>query len=232
MTIKRDLVGKTINNLEVIKFSHFSEPFFHKGKNKGRRKFWLCKCTLCGKESVQREDSLLNGHSKSCGCLQKLKATKHGQWSRDNYLYWRYDMIRQRCYNPKCKGYKDYGARGIKMCDSWLKNPKSFIDWAYSNGYKKELTIERVDVNGNYCPENCIWIPKQEQPKNRRCTVWIKYNDKLICIAEACREAGISYNACNNLRKRNKITAQRAFDFMRTHIYNRHIKAWERKNEN
>lgn len=214
MTIKRNLEGMVFNNLRVLRFSRYSEPLFSNGKNKGRRKFWVCLCEKCGKISEEREDSLLNGHSKSCGCLQRESVTKHGQWSRDNSLFWRYNMIVQRCYNPNNKSYKDYGGRGIKMCDDWRNNPKSFIDWAYRNGYQKNLTIERIDVNGNYCPENCVWITKEEQQKNKRNNVKIKFKDGEYCVTNICTILGIPNGSVRYFANKNNITQQEAFDLI------------------
>lgn len=213
MTIKRDLEGQIFNNLRVLSFSRFSKPIFSKGINKGRRKYWLCRCEKCGLITEQREDSLLNGHSKSCGCLQKEKVSKHGQWARDNSLFWRYNMIVQRCYNEKNKSYKNYGGRGIKMCDEWRNNPKSFLDWAYESGYRKDLTIERIDVDGDYCPENCTWITKEEQQKNKRSNVKIIYHGNIYCNAEICRLLGFGRNAIRYYSKRG-MSNQEAFELI------------------
>lgn len=214
MTKIKKLEGMTFNNLRVLKFSRFSEPVFCNGKNKGRRKFWLCKCEKCGKVSEQREDSLLNGHSKSCGCLQKEAVTKHGQWSRDNSLFWRYNMIVQRCYNKNNHAYKDYGGRGIKMCDEWRNNPKSFLDWAYASGYQKNLTIERLDVNGNYCPENCVWITIAEQQRNKRNNIKIIYKNQNYCVTDICNILNIPEGSVRYFANKNNITQQQAFDLI------------------
>lgn len=171
MTTNRDLVGKTFNNLEVIKFSHFSEPVFYKGKNKGRRKFWLCKCILCGKTKAIREDSLLDSHIKSCGCLQRKNAyimsqnnIKHHKTNTRLYNIW--CSMKQRCYYVKHKEFKYWGGKGVTVCDEWKDNFQNFYDWAINNGYKDNLSIDRINCNGNYCPDNCRWATAKEQVNN------------------------------------------------------------------
>lgn len=93
---------------------------------------------------------------------------------RSPKLYSVWNNMHQRCENPNCKSYKNYGARGITVCDEWEKYPP-FYDWAMSHGYREGLSIERYDVNDKYCPDNCTWIPQSEQPKNRRLCLKNKY---------------------------------------------------------
>lgn len=85
-----------------------------------------------------------------------------------------YHGMMYRCYNPKCKSYKDYGARGITVCEEWRNDKQAFIDWAYANGYKDELSIDRIDNDGNYNPWNCRWVTIKQQVNNRRCNFYIK----------------------------------------------------------
>jgi len=99
--------------------------------------------------------------------------------------------MNSRC-NPSHKDALRYGKRGIKVCDEW-KSYESFAKWARSNGYKEELTIERINVNGNYCPENCTWIPIEKQARNRRTTYWVNYMGKRMSLAEACKIADLPY---------------------------------------
>lgn len=158
-----DITGKKFGRLTVIK----------KSGHRGKDVTWECSCD-CGKTVIVSGNDLRSGHTQSCGCLQRERATevntKHGaagRGGRDN-LYSRWEGIKKRCYTKSCKSYKDYGGRGIKMCDEWLNDYSAFREWALSNGYEPHLTIERKDVDGDYCPANCTWIPKGEQTKNRR----------------------------------------------------------------
>lgn len=127
---------------------------------------WKCRCD-CGKIAYVRGGALTSGHSVSCGCYKReqstMRATKHGHRFEKLYQVWL--AIKQRCTNPRCKDYPHYGARGIKRCEQW-NDYRVFREWALANGYQEGLTIERRDVNGDYCPENCCWITKAEQGKN------------------------------------------------------------------
>ena len=96
-----------------------------------------------------------------------------------------------RCYRPSIFAYKDYGGRGITVCDEWRKDFMSFYNWALNNGYEETLTIDRIDVNGNYEPNNCRWIPMGEQSKNTRKNVYFTYNGKTQVLSDWAREFGI-----------------------------------------
>ena len=104
-----------------------------------------------------------------------------------------YQNMRQRCYNPKSARYERYGGRGIKICDEWLgkQGKKNFVIWAIENGYCPDLSIERIDINKDYCPTNCKWIELKEQSKNKCCTHLITHNGKTQCLEEWCRELGL-----------------------------------------
>lgn len=108
----------------------------------------------------------------------------------------------ERCENPNCKAYKNYGARGIQVCDEWKNNFVSFYNWAMSNGYRDDLTIERINVNGNYCPENCTFIPLSEQAKNKTNNVWITYNGETHYLAEWARITGYDAQTIRNRLKK------------------------------
>lgn len=105
--------------------------------------------------------------------------------------------IKRRCLSPIEPRYKDYGGRGIIICDEWL-NFDNFADWALSHGYSDNLTIERIDVNGNYCPENCTWITREAQRLNTRHNIRVEYNGKTWVLSELCKEYGVKYDTVHN----------------------------------
>lgn len=102
--------------------------------------------------------------------------------------------MKARCYNATHDRYKDYGARGIVVCDEWLNDFTVFYDWAMNNGYKENLTIDRIDVNGNYEPSNCRWVTSKEQQRNTRYNRNYTINGKTHCITEWCEILGINRN--------------------------------------
>lgn len=164
-----NLVGQQFNYLEVIR----------RDENKhGQCAYWVCLCHRCGNKISVASTKLKNGHTKSCGCLHPTSDVQ-GQ-SRDR-LYGIWIKMKHRCYNQKDKHYKNWGARGIRICAEWLENYNNFRDWALANGYKDDLSINRIDNDGDYCPENCEWTTLHEQSKNTRKTVYITVNDFTMC---------------------------------------------------
>lgn len=120
--------------------------------------------------------------------------------------------MKRRCFNEKDPRYHQYGGRGITVCDSWVASFDNFVDWALENGYADDLTIERIDVNGNYCPENCTWITRKEQAYNKRDTIWIDYKGRHIQLKKLCEEKGLRYDAINNRIVAMKWDVERAID--------------------
>ena len=164
-----DHTGKRFGKLTVI--SRAEDYVAPNGKH---HVCWLCKCD-CGNKITVDVCQLTNGHTQSCGCLRSEKAsavhtTHSGRYDR---LYKVYANMKNRCYNANSNDYQYYGGRGIRICDEWLENYQAFKDWAYRNGYDDsarygECTIDRINVDGNYCPENCRWVNMSVQNKNKR----------------------------------------------------------------
>ena len=161
--ISLHLEGQRYGKLTVIKEE---EPLYSNSNKMIRR--WLCLCD-CGKTTVVRHGDIRNGRTLSCGCYnfeKESKAKIHG-YSRTK-LGRVFEAMKQRCNNPNNKNYRDYGGRGIKVCNEWLENQSSFYEWSINNGYKEGLTIDRIDVNGNYEPSNCRWTNQETQCVNQR----------------------------------------------------------------
>lgn len=156
-----------------------------------RGQFWLCRCD-CGEVLSAHGVEIRNGVKTSCKkCGRKRtseSSKKHGM--TDTRLYKEWANIKSRCNGPGDQK-KQYHARGITYCKEWERF-EPFMEWALANGYRDDLTIDRIDVNGNYCPENCRWITHAEQCGNTRRNVMVTYNGKQMCFAAAVREAGIN----------------------------------------
>lgn len=172
---------------------------------------WLCKCD-CGNEITTKSSSLLRGLTKSCGCLRKdttsKRFTKHN--GRFEHLYTIYCSMKSRCQNSKNEHYKFYGGKGIKVCDEWKTDYSNFREWALKNGYSPELSIDRIDVNGNYEPNNCRWVTKQEQANNKTNNDFIEYQGEIHTIAEWARIKGLSYYSLYQRIKVHKWDIERA----------------------
>ena len=162
-----DLTGQRFGGLTVIGFAK---------KSNDRQYMWKCRCD-CGNEIVIRSHSLRSGNTRSCGCLQKETNIKlrqtHGMTKTRLYNIWQ--SMKQRCSLPSASCYKYYGGRGITVCNEW-QNFEPFCEWALANGYADNLTIDRIDVNGNYEPNNCRWLTIQEQQNNTRRSHNITFN--------------------------------------------------------
>lgn len=171
-----DLTSQTFYRLTVIR---------RIVDNTKKHAVWLCKCE-CGNHTIVQSDNLRSGHTKSCGCLNKENIHKHGYTNTNIHNIWK-EMI-QRCTNPNHKSYKNYGDRGIKICDRWLQsNGKGFINFLKDIGKRPAgMTLDRIDNNGNYCKENCRWTTRQQQNTNYRRNRMITINNQTKCITEWC----------------------------------------------
>ena len=180
-----DLAGERFGRLTVIERS----------PNDGRRTMWKCRCQ-CGSTVTVRAENLRSGNTQSCGCYEKEQTVKrlykHGM--SGTRLAGIYNAMLQRCYNINNSGYQMYGGRGISVCEEWLNDPKSFYDWCLLNGYGDGLSIDRIDNNGNYSPENCRWVDFYTQANNTRKNVYIEFKGEVHTIKEWSRITGIKYN--------------------------------------
>jgi hypothetical protein len=155
-------VLKRIKNITGNRFGRIVAVAFA-GTRDGHA-MWECRCD-CGRIVIIGSNLLLNGHTKSCGCLRKEHTRKHGQTRTRLFNIWR--GMHQRCTDQNKSNYKYYGARGISVCHEWNEFAP-FKDWADAHGYDEALTIDRIDPNGNYEPSNCRWISIEDQQRNRR----------------------------------------------------------------
>jgi hypothetical protein len=160
---------------------------------------WNCVCE-CGTEKVVNIYELLRGNSKSCGCLAReiviernKSLAKYGAEHQRLLHIW--DTMKARCYRPNSKDFKNYGARGIQICEEWKNNFFVFYEWARENGYEDHLTIDRINVNGNYEPANCQWATTKQQGNNTRVNRNITIGGETKTIAEWSEVAGISPKA-------------------------------------
>lgn len=133
---------------------------------------------------------------------------KHGAWLRDKKLYSIWSTMIHRCEDAKREKYRDYGERGIVVCEEW-HDANKFMDWAFSNGYEEGLQIDRIDNNGNYEPSNCRWVTPKENSRNRRNTVYLTIDGETKCVAEWCEELDVSqYTVYWWIRKKGKEYAE------------------------
>ena len=158
------------------------------------RTYWICKCD-CGNIKSIRSDCVKNGTTYSCGCACKTCHEKiHGQSMTKLYHVWA--TMKHRCNNHNNKNYRNYGGRGIEVCDEWNK-PDSypiFYKWAIENGYKNGLTIDRINVNEGYNPNNCRWVTQSEQCNNQRRNVLLTYNGETLNLNQWAKKLKINKN--------------------------------------
>ena len=194
----KNLVGKRFGKLVVLA---------RHGLINGKA-MWLCQCD-CGNTIITRGYCLLNGESTSCGC----NVIKHGK--SDSRIYKIYTHIKGRCFSTTHDNYHNYGGRGITICDEWLDKDNGFMNfynWAMENGYSDDLTIDRIDVNGNYEPSNCRWATRLEQANNKRNSTYVTYKNETHTITEWARKMGFNYGTLKSRLNSSLWTVEEAFE--------------------
>ena len=179
--------GDVFGRLKVLSLHHIKKYTSPSGINKNIE-YYVCQCE-CGNKIITTKDRLKSKRTRSCGCLFKETHTKHN--IRHTRIYRIWCLMKGRCNSKSSNSYYNYGARGITICKEWEESPIAFYNWAMANGYRDDLSIDRIDNNGNYEPSNCKWSTKQEQNKNQRRTRFITYKGQKKCLADWAKEFGI-----------------------------------------
>ena len=221
----KDLTGMTFGRLTVLKCL---------GSNEHKKRIWLCSCS-CGKTTILTTNHLTRSVEpvKSCGCLgieaRRKALTKHGQ--RHTRLYNIWLNMRDRCLIETNPAYINYGGRGIEICEEW-DDFNNFWKWAEKSGYSNELTIDRIDVNGNYCPENCRWVGRKKQSNNKRNNDYLTYKGITKTRQEWAEEYDINVEHLRVLLKRFDRDLEFIIDYMLKQGYKQqkfqHLTKWKK----
>ena len=191
-----NLIGKRFGKLTVIKKLE---------NNKFNHSTWLCKCDCGNKIVIDRSNLSINKtKTVSCGCHKKEIITKHNKYKTKIYSV--YIAMKQRCYNKQSIPYKYYGGRGIKICDEWLDEENGFINfynWSINNGWKEGLSIDTINTNADYKPDNCRWTNSLTQMNNTRRNHYVTHNNETHTIAEWARILNENYSTLYNKLKNN-----------------------------
>lgn len=200
-----DLTGQKYGRLTVIERC---------GSNSLGNAMWRCRCD-CGNEIVIRGSCLTTGNTKSCGCYRREQTISRSQTHGKSHtrIHYEWQSMKNRCFDKKDKSYPDYGERGITVCPEWLgkHGAENFISWAYNNGYSDDLTIDRKDPDGNYCPENCRWSTRKEQANNKRNNILVTYNGETKTLKQWCEELNLDYAITRQRIRRNHWSIEKAF---------------------
>lgn len=183
-----------------------------------KEKRWLCKCD-CGNYIYTYGYCLKNGHTKSCGCLLDearhdkniIRHKTHGMTNTRIYKEWM--RIRYRC-TPRCHYRKDYYDRGIQVCNEWEKSFESFYEWSIKNGYSDDLTIDRIDNDKGYAPDNCRWVDMKAQANNRRSNVMVTINGDTMTVSQWCDKLGVPQWSVKNRVSRGKTHKEAILDLI------------------
>ncbi len=206
------MIGKRFGRLLVVEETN---------KRRRREIMWICKCD-CGNITQPIAGYYLrSGKTKSCGCLltEKLVEIKTVHGKCHTRIYRIYRNMLARCYNPNEPFYKHYGGRGIVVCDEWKRDFQAFYDWAVANGYRDNLTIDRIDNNGIYSPNNCRWADAITQQNNTRKNTKVEIDGEIFTLSQLSRKTNIlrstlSYRYRKGLRGKELIAPLRRYERM------------------
>lgn len=172
-----------------------------------KERTYVCRCD-CGKEKIARSSGLFYGETTSCGCMKgqhvresQLKANGNKPFQNKAIIRLRQNMI-SRCYRKNSKSYKDYGGRGIAICNEWLESQDVFEKWCMENGWQEGLEIDRIDNNGNYSPDNCRFVTRRENCNNRRTSRMITAFGETHTMADTARKYNVRYSTLQSLLDR------------------------------
>lgn len=183
-----NLVGRKYTRLIVLYFV---------GHDKYKQRLYECRCD-CGKIVIAVSGGLTSGNTKSCGCYKRdvliQHKTKHNYSGKNSKEYNAWGNIKSRCSNPNRADYKNYGGRGIKICDRWMNSFENFLA-DIGRAPSQKHSIERKDNDGNYEPNNAFWATKDQQSNNKRTNVVISYNGKTQTLTQWCRELNVDYDS-------------------------------------
>jgi len=190
-----DLTGKRFNRLKVKSFHHQNDKY---------KLYWECDCD-CGNKKVIEGSAMKSGLTESCGCLnielstQRINEhrTKHG-FSNKERLYETWKNMKRRCYDKNNKRYENYGGKGVIVCSEWLSDYLNFREWALSNGYESNLTIDRMNVNGNYEPKNCRWATAKQQANNQTRNRILTHEGISRTMSEWAVHLNVTYSTINH----------------------------------
>lgn len=174
----KDLTGQKFGMLTAISFTG--------KKNKNGAHIWNCICE-CGTQTIASTAELTSGHKQTCGNHSR----KQNYISKGTRLYRLWQNMKNRCYWEKDKSFANYGGRGIQVCPEWRNGFSVFREWALSSGYQENLTLDRINVNGNYEPSNCRWATAKEQQNNKRNNRNLEFNGEVHTVTEWAQIIGI-----------------------------------------
>lgn len=194
-------MGRKMKDITGMRFGSLVAINSTEQRDKNNHICWLCKCD-CGEERIVSVRNLITGFTKSCRSCALKNLTEANRvrpkpprqpdkWLKKERLYRIWQNMKARCSNPRCVNYKRYGGKGVSVCSEWINNFTCFREWALGHGYKEDLTIDRIDGNGNYSPDNCRWVTPREQTYNMENNIWIDFHGKRIALARLVHDFGL-----------------------------------------